>query len=129
MKNKNYHSRNNKKSNIKIVERAKIDIHYTQIHDFSLSGLGTGNFNKKKKWHLAYTLCNPFTCIYWNWGNWTFFWFCWCLHLVQVHLSMIEKNSHSFHGYVIWLPYLKKSSFGGWVSAGHSTNFHVGDNS
>jgi hypothetical protein len=31
-------------SNIKIVERGKIDTPYTQIHDRSLSCLGTGNF-------------------------------------------------------------------------------------
>jgi hypothetical protein len=39
MKNKEYHTI--AKSNIKIVERGKIDTPNTQIHDTSLSWLGT----------------------------------------------------------------------------------------
>ena len=42
MINKIYHCRNNSKINVKIVERGKIDTPNTQIHDRSLSCLGTG---------------------------------------------------------------------------------------
>ena len=36
------------KSNIKIVERGKIDTHNTQIHDLPLSWIDTDTLNKKK---------------------------------------------------------------------------------
>jgi hypothetical protein len=42
IKNKIYHTFETiPKSNIKIVERCKIDTHNTEIHDHSLSWLGT----------------------------------------------------------------------------------------
>ena len=44
VKNKKYHTvRTIPKSNIKIVERSKIDTTNTQIHDLSLSWFGTGS--------------------------------------------------------------------------------------
>ena len=52
MRNKKYHTvRTISKSNSKIVERSKIDISNTQIHDPSLSWFNseTWNNNEKKK--------------------------------------------------------------------------------
>jgi len=47
MKNKKYHTVGTiTKSGMKIVEKAKIDTPSTEMHDRSISWLGTGHLNK-----------------------------------------------------------------------------------
>ena len=54
MKNKNYHTVGTfQKSNRKIVERAKIETFYKQIHDWSLSWLGTDTSVKSDRVKLV----------------------------------------------------------------------------